>query len=135
VLAEAKRQHIGTEVVRAADYRELHRYGLPALDAQVAELYAIDPRRAYVVYRYFVDMEANFREVRRVLRPGARYVVVVGNNLIRGREVPTHRYLMSVAERAGFQVETYFASEVIRHFIKVPRKERISMDWVLVFRR
>ncbi|MGH2369819.1 MAG: DNA methyltransferase, partial [Chloroflexota bacterium] len=133
-LAEAKRQHIGTEVVRAGDYRQRHRYGLAALDEQVAELYEIDPRRAYIVYRYFADMEQNFHEVRRTLKPGARYVVVVGNNLIRGREVPTHQYLMAVAERAGLTVETYFASEVIRHYIKVPRKERINRDWVLVFR-
>jgi DNA modification methylase len=134
-LAEAKRQHIGTEVVRAADYRHLHRYGHPPLDAQVAALYRTDPRRAYVVYRYFMDMERNLREVRRVLRSGARYVVVVGNNMIRGQEVPTHEYLMAVGERVGFGLETYFASEVIRHYIKVPRKERITKDWVLVFRK
>jgi DNA modification methylase len=134
-LAEAKRQHIGTEVVRASDYRELHRYGHKPLDEQVEELYAIDKRRAYIVHRYFVDMEQNFREVHRVLAPGAHYVVVVGNNLIRGREVPTYQYLMAVGERVGFGVETFFASEVIRHYIKVPRKERIAQDWVLVFRK
>ncbi len=133
-LAEAKRAHIGTEVVRVADYRELHRYGLPELDAQVERLYAVDKRRAYIVHQYFVDMERNFREVKRVLRPGRHYVVVVGNNIIRGQEVPTHRFLMGVAERAGLETETYFASEVIRHYIKVPRKERINEDWVLVFR-
>ncbi|HEU5318155.1 MAG TPA: DNA methyltransferase, partial [Chloroflexota bacterium] len=69
-LAEAKRAHIGTEVVRAADYKELHRYGLPELDSQVERFYAIDKRRAYIVHRYFVDMETNFREVRRALKPG-----------------------------------------------------------------
>lgn len=134
-LAEAKRQHIGTEVVRAADYRLLHRYGLGPLDAQVEQLYQDDPRRAYIVYRYVVDMEQNFREVRRVLKPGGRYVVVVGDNVIRGQEVPTHEYLMAVGERVGFYPETYFSSEVIRHYIKVPRKERIAKDWVLVFRK
>jgi DNA modification methylase len=134
-LAEAKRQHIGTEVVRAAQYQQRWAYGLAALDELVADLYAVDKRRAYIVYQYFVDMERNFREVRRVVRPGGRYVVVVGNNLIRGREVPTYAHLMAVAERTGWGVETYFASEVIRHYIKVPRKERINTDWVLVLRR
>ena len=61
-------------------------------------------------------------------------MVVVGNNLIRGREVPTYDFLMAVAERTGWDVETYFASDVIRHYIKVPRKERINTDWVLVLR-
>lgn len=134
-LAEAKRHHIGTEVVRSIDYRELRRTGLPNVDRQVERIFAVDPRRAYIVHRYFVDMERNFQEVRRVLKPGARYVVVVGNNIIRGQEVPTHRYLMDVGARAGLGLETYFASEVIRHYIKVPRKERITQDWVLVFRK
>lgn len=134
-LAEAKREHIGTEVVRASEYRDLHTYGLPDLDDQLARLFQVDPRRAYIVYRYFTDMECNFREVRRTLKPGGRYVVVVGNNLIRGEVVPTHHYLMGVAERVGFDVETYFASGVIRHYIKVPRRERINEDWVLVLRR
>lgn len=134
-LAEAKRKHIGTEVVSAVDYRELHRYGLADLDAQVESLYAIDKRRAYIVHKYFVDMERNFREVWRVLKPGRRYVVVIGNNIIREQVVPTHSYLLQVAERVGFKVETYFASEVIRHYIKVPRKERINQDWVLVLRK
>jgi len=134
-LAEAKRAHIGTEVVRAADYQTLHQYGLPELDAQVRRLYEIDKRRAYIVHQYFADMEKNFREVMRVLKAGRHYVVVVGNNIIRGEEVPTHRYLMGVAERIGLEQETYFASGVIRHYIKVPRAERINEDWVLVFRR
>ena len=134
-LAEAKRRHIGTEVVRAVDYRTLRTYGLPELDAQVESLFATDPRRAYIVHQYFVDMERNFREVQRTLKPGRHYVVVVGNNIIRNQVVPTHAYLLQVAERVGFQVETYFASEVIRHYIKVPRKERINQDWVLVLKR
>lgn len=134
-LAAAKRGHVGTEVVRAAEYRELHRHDVPALDRQLEDLYEVDPRRSYIVYRYFEDMAANFREMRRVLRPGARYVVVVGNNLIRDRVVPTHAYLMAIAEEVGFAVETYFASDVIRHFIKVPRKERINNDWVLALRK
>jgi DNA modification methylase len=135
VLAEAKRDHIGTEVVRATDYHQLHRHPLPSLDALIQDLFQIDRRRAYIVYRFFVDMERNFREILRTLRSGARYVVVIGNNLIRGRVVPTHEFLLGLAARVGFEVETYFASEVIRHYIKVPRKERITEDWVLVLRK
>ncbi|NBT95379.1 MAG: hypothetical protein EBT47_10360, partial [Chloroflexi bacterium] len=93
-------------MVSAVDYRELHRYGLADLDAQVESLYAIDKRRAYIVHQYFVDMERNFREVWRVLKPGRRYVVVIGNNIIREQVVPTHSYLLQVAERVGFKVET-----------------------------
>ena len=131
-LRHLKRQHVGTEVVRSEDYRELRKLGLPEVDVLLANLYEADPRRSYILYRYLRDMEANLREVRRVLRPGGRYVIAVGNNRMRGHVVETWHYLMEIAEAVGYRVETYFASEIIRHFIKVPREERIATDWVIV---
>ena len=42
---------------------------------------------------------------------------------------------MKLSERVGFNVENYFGSEIIKHFIKVPREERIDTDWVLVLQK
>ena len=134
-MANLKRHHIGTEVVRAKEYADLRQTGIVDLDALLADIYAVDRRRSFIIYKYFEDMRRNLEQVRRVLRPGGRYVVVVGNNMIRKRLVPTHQFLAEIAEAVGFELETYFCSEVIRHFIKVPRKERINDDWVLVLKK
>ncbi|MDP2661037.1 MAG: DNA methyltransferase [Dehalococcoidia bacterium] len=134
-LRHLKRQHIGTEVVLSEEYRELGRTGLPEVDTLLARLFESDPRRSFILYKYLKDMEDNLREVRRVLQPGGRYVMAVGNNRMRGHVVESWRYLMEIAESVGYRVETYFASEIIRHFIKVPREERIGTDWVIVLRR
>ena len=134
-MANLKRHHIGTEVVRAKEYADLRQTGIVDLDALLADIYEVDRRRSFIIYKYFEDMRRNLEQVRRVLRPGGRYVVVVGNNIIRQRLVPTHQFLAEIAEAVGFELETYFCSEVIRHFIKVPRKERINDDWVLVLRK
>ena len=32
-------------------------------------------------------------------------------------------------------IENYFGSEIIKHFIKVPRGEQINTDWILVLRK
>ncbi len=134
-LRDLKRQHVGTEVVLSKEYCELCQMGLPEIDGLLARLYESDPRRSYILYKYLRDMEQNLREVRRVLRPGGRYVITVGNNRMRGNVVETWRYLMEIAQSVGYRVETYFASEIIRHFIKVPREERIGTDWVIVLER
>jgi hypothetical protein len=42
---------------------------------------------------------------------------------------------MLLAEKVGFKIEKYFASEIIRHFIKVPREERINTDWIVVLKK
>jgi hypothetical protein len=42
---------------------------------------------------------------------------------------------MEMGEEIGLEIESYFASEIIRHFIKVPREERIQNDWIIVFKK
>jgi len=80
-------------------------------------------------------MKQNIEEVYRVLKPGARYVVVVGNNKICGQLFENWKYIIELALKTNFSLENYFGSEIIRHFIKVPREERINTDWVIVLRK
>ena len=69
------------------------------------------------------------------MKSGSRYVIVVGDNRIRGEVFENCLYIMKMAEEIGFKLELYFASEIIRHFIKVPREERIDADWISVLRK
>lgn len=134
-LVPLKKKHVGTENVSAKYYRNFHTIGIEEADNVMKKIYEQDPKRAYIAYKYLMDMEKNFQQVYRVLKPGARYIVVVGNNRIRGQLFESWKYFMSIAERIGFTVETFFASEIIRHFIKVPREERIDTDWILVLKK
>ena len=71
-------------------------------------------------------MKENLKEVYRVLKKDTRYILVVGNNRIRNEVFESWKYIMRMAEQVGYKVENYFASEIINHFIKVPREERID---------
>lgn len=131
-LAPLKRLHIGTEVVNVEDYKELHTIGDNRADRKIRKIYKKDPRRAYIAYKYLKDMKANISEVYKALKPGGKYALVVGNNRIRGELFENWQYLMPLAEEIGFNIETYFGSEIIKHFIKVPREERIETDWIII---
>ena len=134
-LCPLKKNHIGTESVSADDYRIFHTIGDSEADTKLKAIFEKDPRRAYIAYKYLFDMKQNLIEVHRTLKPYARYVIVVGNNTIRGELFESWKYLMNIATQVGFTVETYFGSEIIKHFIKVPREERINTDWVLVLQK
>jgi len=134
-LTPLKRKHVGTESVFLKDYKNLYVLGIKEADEVISNIYKKDKRRAYIAYKYLFDMRKNLEEVFRVLKYGARYVVVVGNNKIRGELLENWKYIMTMAENIGFGVENYFGSEIIKHFIKVPREERINTDWVIILKK
>ncbi len=134
-LTPMKKEHVGTESVSAEDYKLLHRIDIDEADKIIRSIFKKDPRRAFIAYKYLVDMEKNLREVHRVLKKKGRYAIVVGNNKIRGYDFESWKYLMKLSERIGFKVENYFGSEIIKHFIKVPREERINTDWIIVLEK
>jgi len=134
-LLPLKRCQIGTESVFKEKYNEQHLIGVDKADVILKRIYEVDKRRAYIAYNYLHDMELNLREVYRTIKKGSRYIIVVGNNRIRNNTFESWSYLIEIAERTGFSLETYFGSEIIKHFIKVPRQERINTDWVIVLKK
>lgn len=134
-LTLLKKKHVGTESVSSQDYRIRHQIGVEAADSIIEKIFDIDPRRAYIAFKYLDDMQKNLSQVYSVLRDGGRYIIVVGNNRIRGQVFESWKYLMTLGENIGFEIENCFGSEIIKHFIKVPREERINTDWILVLRK
>ena len=80
-------------------------------------------------------MQKNLEEVYRVLKKRGHYIIVVGNNRIKGELFQNWLYIKELALNTGFSIENYFASEIIKHFIKVPREERINTDWILILKK
>lgn len=112
--------------------------GLPRALAGVVPLDAMAPSRRVAATTYFALMQRHFSEMARVLRPGARYVFVVGNSQTAGDMVPLHEALVRLAAAAGLRLERAFGYRIRRHYMKFPRQGRggiILIDWVLVLRR
>jgi len=136
-LAKMKRDYIGTEAVFTYEYNKIPETEYTKLNWLIKNVNGKDQRRAYILYRFFKDMEKNLQEVFRVLKPSARYCVVIGNNTVRDIYVKSHEIItqMALSQNIGFELETYFHSGLINHYIKIPRKERMPGEWVLVFRK
>ena len=113
------------------------RLALPPGLAGLVPLEAMPPARREAATTYFGLMERHFAEMTRTLRPGARYVFVVGNSQTLAGVVPLHDALVRLAAAAGLGLERAFGYRIRRHYMKFPRNGRggiILIDWVLVFR-
>jgi site-specific DNA-methyltransferase (cytosine-N4-specific) len=62
---------------------------------------------AALLYKYFADMQASFVQVKDVLEPGARFVVVIGNSSTVAGDEPyeicTDEWLTEIAVAQGFE--------------------------------
>lgn len=134
-LTPLKRKYVGTENVKVDDYKMFHKIGIKEADNVIKNIYKKDLRRAYIAYKYLEDMNNNLKEVYRILKPKGKYIIVVGNNKIRGELFENWLYIMKMAEKNGFKLENYFASEIIKHSTKIPREKRINTDWILILEK
>ncbi len=135
-LSQVKRKYIGTETVYRDEYNDLHTSDVVSLNSILKQIYIQDPRRSYIVCKFFDDMTMQLREIFRVLKSGGRYCIAIGDNVIRGVRVPSHQIISEIAvTQIGFTLEKQFFSKLIRHFIRIPRRERMHGEWVLVLEK
>lgn len=133
-----QKKFIGTERVYAKDYNDLKLFGHEQLDQILEEIYKKDKRRSYITYKFFVDMKRNFEEVWRVIKRGSRYVMVIGDGVIRQVPVPTHKILADIGKSVGFEIENFFSYILKNRYMRIDRKGEgglIEYDWITVFRK
>ena len=103
-LTRLRREYIGSESAGTGKTTTPENR-LPATVRAVVDSVSVpDAGKARVLLRYFTDMSASIKEMRRALRPGSAAVIVVGPSIMRGILVPTHQCLADLATQAGFEV-------------------------------
>lgn len=104
------------------------------IDTYLLRIYEQNPHLGLVAFNYFSSMDRHFQGMKRILRPGAHYLMVVGDSTLAGVSVPTHTLLALCARRHGFRVLSQFAYEIRNKHMHFPRGGRggeVSHDWVL----
>jgi hypothetical protein len=85
-----------------------HQYEIPEAESVAVQLdsRAKDRRIPEMVRRYFSDMTDMFISIHSCLRPGADFVVDIGDSRFYGVHVPTDRILARVGIEAGFELSS-----------------------------
>lgn len=115
--------------------------GCEAVDSIVRAL-AGDQRRAWIVHRYFADIQRVLAESTRVLRPGKAMVLVVCPSNIRRQAIPTHELFVELAraQRPALEVELLVERKIhdrrrLMPYLSDSFGPRMRTEYVLVLRR
>lgn len=133
-LIELEKQQIGGENHAALYYKEKQQTGIKEIDLIINKLFNINKKSAYIVYRYFDEMEKNIKECYRVLKKEGHYILVVGNNWVRGIEIPIHRILIKIAKKHGFLLQALGYDLIKNRKFMIKRNNKapiIERDWVI----
>ncbi|MCX7993536.1 MAG: site-specific DNA-methyltransferase [Fimbriimonadales bacterium] len=78
----------------------------------VAQMEAVNPRKAREVALYFGEMYDSFREMQRVLKRGGYLCIVIGNTHLCGVEVQNAQVFAEQLESLGFSLERVILREI-----------------------
>lgn len=97
-----------------------------------------DKQRALTCQAYFNDMYKNLNCVYNVLKEGGEYHVIIGDNTIKGVDVPTHDIIHQIALEVGFECFGYYKYVIKDHRTSIPRNKvnsKIEYEHVIMLRK
>ena len=139
---EHGRKYIGSESRCSASSFEVDEQlgEFPRTRRILESLSAISPLHAKLTQRYFLDMSRVMNQMQRVLKRNRHAIIVVCPSHIRKVEVPTHKMLIELARRQGFDLKqectrTISARRRILPYMQESFGKRMSTEYVLIFQK
>lgn len=86
---------------------------------------------------YFNDIHKNLHSVKKSLIEQGEYHMIIGDNVINGIEIPTHKIIAEIAEKIGFNWFGYYKYPIKDHRTSIPRNGsggKIKYEYVIILK-
>src|SRR5690606_19314888 len=87
---------------------------------------------------YFSDIMKNLECVKAALKNGGEYHMIIGDNIIKKVEIPTHKLIADIAQKVGFKWFGYYKYVIKDHRTSIPRMNnggKIKFEYVIMLKK
>lgn len=87
---------------------------------------------------YFNDIYKNLFCVWESLKEGGEYHMIIGDNTVKGIEIPTHKLIIELSIKIGFEIIGYYKYLIKDHRTSIPRNNnggKIKYEYVIILRK
>lgn len=137
-ILQLDKNNVGTERVYADNYNEITLVGDKLADSTIKKLFKLDKKRAGIVSKYYVDMDIAIKNIYDSLRPGGKFILIVGNNSVLNHKVRNHQILINLAMNSGFEVKLIIKDDIVSRGLFTKRHESadiIAEEWIVVLQK
>lgn len=135
IANKLREKQVGHERRRTQDISEVVKKHFLQYFNKIAEN---DKQRALTCQAYFNDMYKNLTCVHKVLKKQGEYHVIIGDNTIKGVEIPTHEVILQLAQEVGYECFGYYKYVIKDHRTSIPRNKKsskIEYEHVIMLRK
>ncbi len=134
--SELEREFIGTERLLRDDYSLLDNLNGQHWSPWVSKIREVDEYRALIAHKYFLDMGVTFENIYNSLKKNGKFILVMGNNSIRGIRIKNHEIMIEMAKDTGFSFLSGKIDPIQQRYLSTKRNETadfMRFEYVLIF--
>lgn len=103
---------VGNDKVAKKDINKSLLTPYPEINEKIQQLREIDPKNAYIVAKYFNDMEKVIKNMHLMLKEKGKVVVKISESKVKKIKIDTGKFLTIIAENNGFRLVDVFLDEI-----------------------
>lgn len=101
------------------------------INEKIQQLRAIDPKNAYIVAKYFNDMEKVIKNMYLMLKNNGKVVVKISESKVKKIKIDTGKFLTIIAENNGFKLVDVFLDEINENSRSLTTARNVYSDIIL----
>ncbi len=103
---------VGNDKVAKKDIDDTLLTPYPEINEKIQELREIDSKNAYIVAKYFNDMEKVIKNMYLMLKTNGKVVVKISESKVKKIKIDTGKFLTLIAENNGFKLVDVFLDKI-----------------------